>query len=129
MNRLFKVLTCFVSAIIIVLSLAFIVIEGRLVFSLDWIIYDSPFDGFIRYFLRLLIAIDAFVKSILDITYINKDSKIKEYLYQGDVSLLVMSVIILIFSTNYVGIVCISLTGLQFVIKTCHKLYLSKKEN
>ena len=49
MSKLFKVLLVIVSSIVMLLSLAFIVIEGRLLFSGDWLIYDSPFNGFIRY--------------------------------------------------------------------------------
>ena len=84
MNKLFKVLLVIISSIIMILSLAFIVIEGRLLFSGDWLIYDSPFNGFIRYLCRLLIAIFAFTKSLLEVIYINKEHSIKEYLYYGD---------------------------------------------
>ena len=117
MNKLFKVLLVIVSSIIMILSLAFIVIEGRLLFSGDWLIYDSPFNGFIRYLCRILIAIFAFTKSLLEVIYINKEHSIKEYLYYGDVSLVLMSLSILVFSTNYVGIICTLLANLNLLIK------------
>ena len=117
MNKLFKVLLVIVSSIIMILSLAFIVIEGRLLFSGDWLIYDSPFNGFIRYLCRLLIAIFAFTKSLLEVIYINKEHSIKEYLYYGDISLVLMSLSILVFSTNYVGIICTLLANLNLLIK------------
>ena len=117
MNKLFKVLLVIVSSIIMILSLAFIVIEGRLLFSGDWLIYDSPFNGFIRYLCRLLIAIFAFTKSLLEVIYINKEHSIKEYLYYGDISLVLMSLSILVFSTNYVGIICTVLSNINLLIK------------
>ena len=117
MNKLFKVLLVIVSSIIMILSLAFIVIEGRLLFSGDWLIYDNPFNGFIRYLCRLLIAIFAFTKSLLEVIYINKKHSIKDYLYYGDISLVLMSLSILVFSTNYVGIICTVLANLLLLVK------------
>ena len=117
MNKLFKVLLVIISSIIMILSLAFIVIEGRLLFSGDWLIYDNPFNGFIRYLCRLLIAIFAFTKSLLEVIYINKEHSIKEYLYYGDISLVLMSLSILVFSTNYVGIICTVLANLLLLVK------------
>ena len=117
MSKLFKVLLVIVSSIVMLLSLAFIVIEGRLLFSGDWLIYDSPFNGFIRYLCRLLIAIFAFTKSLLEVIYINKKHSIKDYLYYGDISLVLMSLSILVFSTNYVGIICTVLANLLLLVK------------
>ena len=117
MSKLFKVLLVIVSSIVMLLSLAFIVIEGRLLFSGDWLIYDSPFNGFIRYLCRLLIAIFAFTKSLLEVIYINKKHSIKEYLYYGDISLVLISLSVLVFSTNYVGIICTVLANLLLLVK------------
>ena len=117
MNKLFKVLLVIISSIIMILSLAFIVIEGRLLFSGDWLIYDSPFFGFIRYLGKLLLSVFAFTKCLLEIIYINKEHKLKEYLGYADIGLVIMSVVILIFSTNYVGLVCILLATLNILIK------------
>ena len=117
MNKLFKILLVIISSIIMILSLAFIVIEGRLLFSGDWLIYDNPFNGFIRYLCRLLIAIFAFTKSLLEVIYINKKHSIKDYLYYGDISLVLMSLSILVFSTNYVGIICTVLANLLLLVK------------
>lgn len=114
MKKLFKILICIISSIMMILSFAFIIIEGRLFFSCDWSVYDSPFFGMIRYLSRLLLAIFAFTKSLLEIIYINKKHSIKEYLFYGDIALVVMSIVILIFSTNYVGVICliVSIIGL-----------------
>ena len=117
MNKLFKVLLVIISSIIMILSLAFIVIEGRLLFSGDWLIYDSPFFGCIRYLGRLLLSVFAFTKCLLEIIYINKEHKLKEYLGYADIGLVVMSVVILIFLTNCVGFICIFLATLNILIK------------
>ena len=127
MNKLFKVLLVIISSIIMILSLAFIVIEGRLLFSGDWLIYDSPFFGFIRYLGRLLLSVFAFTKCLLEVIYINKEHKLKEYLGYADIGLLVMSVVILIFSTNYVGLVCIVLSLINFIIKLIKYKFVNKE--
>ena len=127
MNKLFKVLLVIISSIIMILSLAFIVIEGRLLFSGDWLIYDSPFFGCIRYLGRLLLSLFAFTKCLLEIIYINKEHKLKEYLGYSDVGLVVMSVVILIFSTNYVGLVCIVLSFVNFIIKLIKYKFVNKE--
>lgn len=127
MNKLFKVLLVIISSIIMILSLAFIVIEGRLLFSGDWLIYDSPFFGCIRYLGRLLLSVFVFTKCLLEIMYINKEHKLKEYLEYADIGLVVMSVVILIFSTNYVGLVCIVLSLINFVIKLLNYKFINKE--
>lgn len=123
MSKFCRVLVYIFSSIIIILSLAFIFIEGRLVFSGDYLVYDSPFNGFVRYFFRLLLAFLVFGKSVLEFTKIGKNGMLKEYLFYGDISLLLMSIIILIFSTNYVGLICILLSVLIFI----PKFYLTNK--
>ena len=117
MSKFCRVLVYIFSSIIIILSLAFIIIEVRLVFSGDYLVYDSPFNGFVRYFFRLLLAFLVLGKSVLEFTKIGKNGMLKEYLFYGDISLLLMSIIILIFSTNYVGLVCILLSVLIFIPK------------
>ena len=127
MNKLFKVLLVIISSIIMILSLAFIVIEGRLLFSGDWLIYDSPFFGCIRYLGRFLLSVFAFTKCLLEIIYINNEHKLKEYLGYADIGLVVMSVVILIFSTNYVGLVCIVLSFVNFIIKLIKYKFVNKE--
>ena len=123
MSKFCRVLVYIFSSIIIILSLAFIFIEGRLVFSGDYLVYDSSFNGFVRYFFRLLLALLVLGKSIMEFTKIGKNGMLKEYLFYGDISLLLMSIIVLIFSTNYVGLVCILLSVLIFI----PKFYLMNK--
>ena len=115
MKTVLKVLSVFISVIILILALAFIVIEGRLLFAGDWIVYDSPLMGFIRYLLRLTISVFAFIKSLCSIIFLNNENK-KEKLLFGDIMLMISATIILIFATNYVGVVCISLAALNLLI-------------
>ena len=108
MKRLFKIIAVMISCIILLLSLAFLFIEGRLLFSAEWLIYDSPILGFIRYLSRVLISLFIIIKALLEIILINKE-KYKNNLFIGDVCILIMSLVILLWATNYVGIICISL--------------------
>ena len=108
MKTMLKVLSVFISVIILILSLAFIVIEGRLLFSGDWIVYDSPFFGFVRYLFRLIISGFVFLKSLFEILCLNKESKHSWLLY-GDIAMIICAFVILLFATNYVGVVCICL--------------------
>ena len=112
MKTFYKIISVFISSIIIVLSLAFIVIEGRLLLSGDYLSYDSPFFGFLRYFCRLLLALFAFIKALFEIIYINK----KHNLLYADIALVLMSLIIIIYSSNYVGVLCITLSIISLLI-------------
>ena len=119
MNKLFKVFIIVISFIIMLLSFAFIAIEARLIFSLDWLAYDSPIMGLIRYLCRLLIALFAFVKSLLEMININKKNKVKEYLYYCDFAYVIIAIFVVIYSANYIGIICVSLAliNLKIVFK------------
>ena len=113
---LLKVLQCLICSIIIILSLAFMFIEARLLISLDWSIYDFAFNGFIRYFFRFLLAL--FALSVCVLEFINlKKKTLSKYLFIADLSLVIMSVIALIYTANYVGIICIVLSTLLILSK------------
>ena len=117
MNKFLKTLLVIINVVILILSLAFIVIEGRLLFAGDWLIYDNPFNGFIRYLFRLFIAVFTFSKAILEFINLNKENELEEYLFYADISILIMALVILILSTNYVGVVCIGISVLSLIIK------------
>ena len=117
MKKILNILLCFVCVIIIILSLAFTFIEARLLLSLDWSIYDNPANGFIRYLFRLVLALFALAIGLFEIINVFKKEKIELLLLLSDFSLLIMSIIIAIFSTNYVGLVCLGLSILLLIIK------------
>ena len=109
-----NILTIFISSIIILLSLVFIFIDGRLLFSLDWIIYDNAFNGFIRYLFRLIISIYAGFVGLMEIINIKKQ---KDILLYFNISLVLISIILLFTTTNYVGTICIIVSVLLLIIK------------
>lgn len=95
------IITCVIS---LVLSLAFLVIEGRLIFSQDWIIYDSPINGLIRYLLRFIFALGGLLMSIFELVNLKKRNPlIGLCLINANFSLLVMSIILMILGSNGVG--------------------------
>ena len=113
---LLKVLQCLICSIIIILSLAFMFIEARLLISLDWSIYDFAFNGFIRYLFRFVLAL--FALSVCIFEFINlKKKTLSKYLFIADLSLVIISVIALIYTANYVGIICIVLSTLLVLSK------------
>ena len=103
LGKILFIITCVIS---LVLSLAFLVIEGRLIFSQDWIIYDSPINGLIRYLLRFIFALGGLLMSIFELVNLKKrNSFIALCLINANFSLLVMSIILMILGSNGVGII------------------------
>ena len=119
MKRLFNILLILFAFIGIVFGLAFAFLQARLLVSLDWIIYDNAFNGFIRYFFRLLIALFAITVCVLDIINIKRKQKtLAVKLYVANIMLFVMSIVIAVFATNYVGLACLSISGVLLIIKS-----------
>jgi uncharacterized membrane protein YidH (DUF202 family) len=128
MKRLLNILLILFSSIIVLFGLAFAFIEARLLFSLDWSVYDFAFNGFIRYLLRLLIALLTVTIGIFEIINIKKQNEeLSKKLYLSNVSLFLISIGIVIFATNYVGIICIALSSILLIIKSIQILYSRKK--
>lgn len=118
MKKLLNVLLIILFSIVSVLALAFIFIEGRLVLSLEWKVYDNPMNGLVRYLFRLLIAIYCLVVSILEIINIKKKNKVLEsYLVVFDISFVVISLVVLVYATNYINLICIVLALLILIVK------------
>ena len=114
----------FLSGIIVILALAFCVIEGRLLFAGDWMLYEFAFGGAVRYLCRLLMAVIALGIGILPFINIKKKcEKLRNIQKLGATLLLVMAIVTLIFTTNYVGIVIFLIAGLYFVL---NKVFLMK---
>jgi hypothetical protein len=118
MRKLFNVFFGFFSAIILLLSIVFIVIEGRLLFCGDWIVYDNVALGFFKYFFRFLIAIFAATHSIFE--YINmkkKNQKITHYLFVGNIAFLIVGITLFFTASNYVGEIALLLSLISIIIK------------
>lgn len=104
MKLLFKILISILSTIIIILSLAFIFIEGRLLIAGDWIIYDYPFNGFLRYLFRFLIAL--FSLTVALIYFFKRRNASTLFIHNLCAELLaIISIIIFVFTTNYVNFI------------------------
>ena len=107
----------FLSSIIVILALAFCIIEGRLLFSGDWMLYEFAFGGALRYICRLLMAVAAFGIGILPFINIKKKcNKLLQVQRLGAVMLFSMAAIVLVFATNYVGMVIFIVAGVYFVL-------------
>lgn len=114
-----NILSGLICLVIFLLGLVFIVIEGRLLFSGDWLVYDNVVGGFFKYFFRLLIALFACTYSVT--TYINffKNSpKLSHYLYVGSACLFITGLIMSFTTTNYVDQASCIITSVLFLIKT-----------
>lgn len=109
--------------ILILISLVFVFIEGRLLVSLDWTIYDNAFNGFIRYFFRLLIAVICIFTAILEFINMKKSGKtIEFYLNNISIGLLCSSIIVLITATNYAGLAVFGVIAFYSLIRWLRKL-------
>lgn len=109
--------------ILILISLVFVFIEGRLLVSLDWTIYDNAFNGFFRYFFRLLIAVICIFTAILEFINMKKSSKtIEFYLNNISIGLLCSSIIVLITATNYAGLAVFGVIAFYSLIRWLRKL-------
>lgn len=118
MSKVLNISRIVISILIMILSLIFIFIEGRIILSGDFLVYDSVFNAFIRYLFRLALSVLSFVIGFYEIKNIKKkDKKISEYLMYGSVSLVIISIVVIIFSTNYVGIILLSLSILFLLNK------------
>lgn len=119
MKKLLNVLLIIFCIISSILSLVFIVIEARLLVSLDWSIYDNAFNGMIRYLFRLLLSLFVLLVSISNIISIKiKKTPLEVLLMFSNLALFISSIIISLFASNYVGLVCILLSFIILSIKT-----------
>ncbi len=112
MKKTGKLIAYISAAFIILFSVVFIVIEGRTLFSGDWLLFENATDGFFRYFFRLLIALYALFLSIS--TYIvlgrKRDNTVLAFYFTfGVLAFLVSSIIMSIFASNYIDILLLVL--------------------
>jgi len=118
LNIIFSIIKSIVSVVLIIISLAFIFIEGRLLLSLDWIVYNSPFMSFIMYFCRFLSALIIGVIGVLEIINLfKKNNKLSLIILFSNIGLVIMSIIVFIETTNYVDIAAIILGVIILLIE------------
>ena len=123
MKKIISILFYLIGSIIMLLSLVMMVIELRLIISLDFMIYDSPINGFIRYFLRFSLAFSYLFMVLCEIIKKLKNNNfIKENLLIFNLSLLIVSIIIYFTTTNYIYIIVLILMIAYISIKLLIKL-------
>ncbi len=113
-----KVLLSLIAVIGLVYSLVITVLELRLVFSFEWVIYDNYLNGLFRYIFRALIGVLGIVVCFFEIKNINnKKEKITSLLFVGEVSLFIIAIILLFQTTNYVGLASFALVTILLILK------------
>lgn len=123
MKKLAKGLFITISAVIAIVSLAFVVIEGRLVLSFDWSLHEHEFLGFIQYLARLGLSALCLAVSASSIVYINKKSFIFESL-----CISAMAIAVATGATNGIGLYFIIAAALYVIAATLHHVELKKED-
>ncbi len=127
MRKLINIAIGFFTVLILIFSFLFIIIEGRLVFSGDWKVYDNVFNGLIRYLLRLLLSILVFGISIVELVNLKlQKENLFYYLLYFDLGLIIMSLLTLIFAANYIGIICVIFIFLITLLKFYYYILVYK---
>lgn len=60
-----KLIRIIFGVILFLVALAFVIIEGRLLFSGDWLLHEVPFFAFLQYFARFSLALGSMIFAIL----------------------------------------------------------------
>ena len=129
MKILKNILIGFLSIVIFILSLAFIVIEGRLLFSLDWIIYDNTVFAFLRYLFRFMISLFTLVYAILEFVNMKKKSEKLNYIFFiYNICLFGTSIFLIIYATNMVGEIALCISLVMLLVKVIFMFLKTNKK-
>lgn len=122
MKKVASLISYISAGLLIFLSLIFIVIEGRTLFSLDWSVFENSVNGFFRYLFRLLIALFAFVMGIFTYFAISKKANkaIHIYFYIGSITIFVVSIVIAIEMVNYIGYIFLVISIIYLIGSFLH---------
>ena len=127
MRKLLNIAIGFFTVFILFFSILFIIIEGRLVFSGDWKVYDNVINGLIRHLLRLILSLLVFGISIVELVNLKlQKENLFYYLVYFDLGLIIMSLITLIFAANYIGIICVIFMFLITLLKLYYYVLVYK---
>lgn len=123
MKKLINVLFSIFAGLVLLVSFVLIFIESRLLLSGDFLLCDNVINAFIRYFLRLVLSFCfGFVSFIELFKLTGKYQFLSKHMFFIEILLLVSSIVILIFGTNFIGIVCFGMYGFFTLLKTL-KIY------
>lgn len=106
-------------SILTILGLVFIFIEGRFLFSGEWIVYQNQFNIFVRILFKLLLALICISMLVLEIVNLRKKNiYLTHALFGVNIGLCVMGIIMFIQTANYIDIVALILPIVILCIKT-----------
>lgn len=107
MKKIGKIIAYIFGGLIIAFSLVFGFIEGRNLFSGDWLLFENAIDGFIRYFFRFILAVFSLtigVSTYFILRKSNENETLSLYYRFGVLSFLDSSIIAGCFSSNYIDL-------------------------
>lgn len=129
MKKLFNVLIGIFSAIILLLSIVFAVIEARLFFSGDWLVYDNAAAGFFKYLFRFILALSCGAYAVFEFINMKKNNKtISHFLFISNIGIVVMTMVMIFTASNMVGEIALLIATVTLLIKLL-SFVLTKTEN
>ena len=133
MKKAGKIICFIIGAFLILFGLIFTFLEARNLFSGDYLLYENQADGFVRYLFRLIISLFSLSLGIFTYFALNKkeNKTLHIYFYFASLALLISSIIIAIYATNYIDILTLTLSIIFFIGALLHfvdEIILIKKE-
>lgn len=123
MIKFLKIVNYIITSFLMLLSIFFIVIEGRTLFCGEISIFNNVAGGYVTYSSRFILAILFFVISVISLIYfIRKNNKLSIYVYFFSLTVLISSVIISTYATNFIDILFVVLGNLYFLFLQAYLL-------
>ncbi len=123
MIKFLKIVNYIITSFLMLLAILFIVIEGRTLFSGEISIFNNVVGGYVNYSFRFILALLFFVISVISLIYlIRKNNKLSIYVYFFSITVLISSVIISTYATNFIDILFIIIGNLYFLINQAYLL-------
>lgn len=127
--KVFNIIEKIILGIMVFLAFLLVVIEGRGLFSGEWVIYDSFISGFLKYFCKFILAFIFILFGIVEMTKLKNVSFLKDNLRAVEIGLVIDAILIVIFATNYLNLVVLVVLGLFVLIKFTKEILIYKKSN
>ncbi len=129
MKKLINALFYFISIIILIFSLAMLFIESRMLFALDWMVCGNVFNGFIRNFFKVILCLMFILMILVELfNKLKNNIIIKKYVIFYNIGLLLATMILYIVSTNYIGLISLSLMFIFMFLKIMKRELNNKRE-
>lgn len=123
MIKFLKIVNYIITSFLMLLSIFFIAIEGRTLFGGEISIFNNVAGGYVTYSSRFILAILFFVISVISLIYfIRKNDKLSIYVYFFSLTVLISSVIISTYATNFIDILFVVLGNLYFLFLQAYLL-------